>query len=156
MELRDNLKWWDGKPVNGKRCGYLHMSLQKIRKVFTPYVENYRKVESVTAKDDKTIIVKYKEPYFKALEVWLSPLLPSHILSAEKEPMTLKFNFNPIGNGAYKLSKLVGKTSLSQTPGYFEGEAKIKKFHINFARPVYPVFDAKNRKARYGRAYPDG
>lgn len=133
MELRDNLKWWDGKPVTAKDAVFTY-EFTKNPKVFTPYVENYRKVESVTAKDDKTIIVRYKEPYFKALEVWLSPLLPSHILSAEKEPMTSKFNFNPIGNGAYKLSKLErGKEiELVANPGYFEGEAKIKKVSYQF------------------------
>lgn len=133
IELKEGLKWWDGKPVTAKDAVFTY-EFTKNPKVFTPYAENYRKVESVTAKDEKTIVVKYKEPYFKALEVWLGAILPSHILSNEKEPMTSKFNFNPVGNGTYRLTKLEqGKEiELTANPSYFEGEAKIKRVLYQF------------------------
>ncbi len=59
----------------------------------------------VKALNDFTVEVKYKYPYFKALEVWMMEILPEHILKDEKELMTSSFNQAPLGTGPYTLSQ---------------------------------------------------
>lgn len=133
IKLKDNVKWFDGKGVDAKDVVFTY-EFAKNPKVFTPYVEDFRKVASVKALDSKTVIIKYKEPYFKALETWLMPLLPEHILKNDESPMTSKFNFAPIGNGAYKLAKLEQGADIEFTANkeYYDGAAKIEKIVYKF------------------------
>ncbi len=133
ITLRDDARWSDGKKITAKDVVFTY-EFAKNPKVFTPYVENFRKVVSVKAKDDYTVIVKYKEPYFKAIETWLMPLIPKHILENEKEPMTSKFNFSPLGSGPYVLKKLEQGSDIEFTANklYFDGEPKINAIKYKF------------------------
>jgi peptide/nickel transport system substrate-binding protein len=131
--LRDDVYWSDGVKITSKDVVFTY-EFAKNPKVFTPYVENFRKVESVKAKNEQTVIVKYKEPYFKALETWLMPLIPKHILKDEKEPMTSKFNFAPLGSGPYILKKLEQGSDIEFVANkrYFDGEPKIQNIKYKF------------------------
>lgn len=133
ITLKSGVLWADGKRLTAKDALFTY-EFTKNPKVFTPYVESFRKVASVELKDEYTLVVKYKEPYFKALEVWLTPLLPMHILKNEKEPMTSKFNFSPLGCGSYKLTKLEqgGDILFESNKLYFDGEPKISNIKYKF------------------------
>ncbi len=133
VTLRDDVHWTDGVKLTAKDAVFTY-EFAKNPKVFTPYVENFRKVESVKAKGDYTVVVKYKEPYFKALETWLMPLIPQHILGNEKEPMTSKFNFAPLGSGSYELKKLEQGSDIefAANKRYFDGEPKISNIKYKF------------------------
>jgi len=133
ITLRDDTYWTDGVKVTAKDVVFTY-EFAKNPKVFTPYVENFRKVQSVKAKSEFVVVVKYKEPYFKALETWLMPLIPKHILENDKEPMTSKFNFAPLGNGPYLLKKLEQGSDIEFTANkkYFDGEPKIEKLRYKF------------------------
>jgi peptide/nickel transport system substrate-binding protein len=133
ITLRDDVYWTDGVKVTAKDVVFTY-EFAKNPKVFTPYVENFRKVQSVKAKSEFVVVVKYKEPYFKALETWLMPLIPKHILENDKEPMTSKFNFAPLGNGPYLLKKLEQGSDIEFTANkkYFDGEPKIEKLRYKF------------------------
>jgi len=133
ITLRDDAYWSDGKRVTAKDVVFTY-EFAKNPKVFTPYAENFRKVVSVKAKSDYTVVVKYKEPYFKALETWLMPLIPKHILENEKEPMTSKFNFAPMGSGPYLLKKLEQGSDIEFVANkrYFDGEPKIGSIKYKF------------------------
>ncbi len=102
FKLKKNIKWHDGEPFNAEDVVFTYKTIIS-PKIFTPYSSDFRYVKSVKALDKYTIEVKYKEPYFKALEIWMMGILPKHILQKEKDLMTSSFNQHPIGTGPYKL-----------------------------------------------------
>ena len=102
FKLRKGVKWSDGKPFSAKDVVFTYRLITS-PKVFTPYADDFKDVKSVKALDDLTIEVVYKHPYFKAVEIWMMGLLPYHLWKNEKNPMTSKLNFHPIGTGAYTL-----------------------------------------------------
>ncbi len=102
IELKDNIFWSDGVKFSVDDVIFTYKTITS-KKVFTPYSSEFRYVENVEKIDDLTLKVIYKQPYFKALEVWLMGILPKHLLFNEENLMTSKFNQTPIGVGSYKL-----------------------------------------------------
>ncbi|MDD5157574.1 peptide-binding protein [Sulfurimonas sp.] len=133
FKLRENVKWHDGKKFSAKDVVFTYKTLISPN-ISSPYSTEFRFVESVEASGDYIIKVKYKKPYFKALETWMMGILPEHILRDEKNLMSSSFNKNPIGTGAYKLQQLEHSKNivLSAFDDYFEGRAKIDSisFHV--------------------------
>jgi len=102
FKLKKGIKWHDGAPFTSQDVVFTYQTITS-PKIFTPYSSDFRYVKSVKALDPYTVEVKYKEPYFKALEIWMMGILPKHILEKEKDLMTSSFNQHPIGTGPYKL-----------------------------------------------------
>jgi len=75
FKLRRGVKWHDGKPFDAEDVVFTY-NLLKSPKIFTPYASDFRYVESVRALDPFTLEVRYKEPYFKALSIWMMGILP--------------------------------------------------------------------------------
>ncbi len=133
FKIKKNVKWHDGKSFSAKDVVFTYEVLIS-SKISSPYSANFRFVKSVEAVDELTVRVKYKEPYFKALETWMMGILPHHILKDEQNLMNSTFNTNPIGTGAYKLHQLEHSKNiiLWANDDYFEGRAKIDtiSFHV--------------------------
>lgn len=133
FKLQKNVTWHDGEKFTAKDVLFTYKTLIS-PKIVSPYSSEFRFVQSVEAIDDYTLKVKYKHPYFKALETWMMGILPEHVLRNEKNLMNSKFNTNPIGTGAYKLYQLEHSKNiiLVAFDNYFEGRAKIDKisFHV--------------------------
>jgi len=133
FKLNQNVKWHDGKSFSAKDVLFTYETLIST-KISSPYSASFRFVKSVEIIDDFSIRVKYKKPYFKALETWMMGILPYHILKDDKNLMSSSFNTKPIGTGAYKLYQLEHSKNiiLIANDDYFEGRPKIDKisFHI--------------------------
>lgn len=133
FKLHKNVLWHDGEKFSAKDVLFTYNTLISPQ-VVSPYSAAFRFVDSVEVVDEFTIKVKYKQPYFKALETWMMGILPEHILKNEKNLMNSKFNINPIGTGAYKLHQLEHSKNiiLVAFDDYFLGRAKIDKisFHV--------------------------
>lgn len=133
FKLRKNVSWHDGEKFTAKDVVFTYKVLISPT-ISSPYSASFRFVKSVEALDDFTIKVKYKKPYFKALETWMMGILPEHILKDENNLMNSSFNINPIGTGAYKLYQLEHSKNIILTAfdDYFEGRAKIDtiSFHV--------------------------
>ena len=133
FKLRKNVYWHDGVKFSSKDVVFTYKTLIS-PKIATPYSNGFRFVKSVKALDDYTVEVKYKRPYFKALETWMMGILPYHILKDEKNLMNSKFNTHPIGTGPYKLQKLEFSKDiiLIANEKYFEHKPNIDKisFHV--------------------------
>jgi len=133
FKLHKNVKWHDGEKFSAKDVVFTYSVLVS-PKISSPYSASFRFVRSVEALDDFTVKVRYKEPYFKALETWMMGILPQHVLKDEQNLMNSSFNANPIGTGAYKLEQLEHSKNiiLGAFDEYFEGRTKIDKisFHV--------------------------
>jgi len=104
FELRHDVTWSDGAPFTARDVVFTYETITS-PKIFTPYASGFMHILHVKALNDFTVEVKYKYPYFKALEVWMMEILPEHILKDEKELMTSSFNQAPLGTGPYTLSQ---------------------------------------------------
>ena len=133
FKLHENVKWHDGAKLSASDVVFTYNVLIS-SKISSPYSANFRFVQSVEAVDEFTVRVRYKEPYFKALEIWMMGILPQHLLKEEQNLMNSSFNTKPIGTGAYKLAQLEHSKNilLEAFDGYFEGRAKIDtiSFHV--------------------------
>jgi len=133
VTLKQNVLWHDGKKFNADDVVFTYNTI-KNPKIFTPISQSFKKVKSVEAIDDYTVQIVYKEPYFKALEIWMVGILPKHLLENEKDLMTSSFNKKPIGTGSYKLKEF--KTSqdivLEVNKNYFSKVPNIEKIIYKF------------------------
>ncbi len=83
FELKSGVKWQDGEPFTAKDVLFTY-ELINSPQVVSPYTSTFRMVKSVEVLDELKLKVTYKEPYFKALELWMSGILPYHLLKDEK------------------------------------------------------------------------
>jgi len=133
FELRRDVTWQDGQPFSAKDVLFTY-ELINAPQVVSPYTSTFRMVKHVEVINDYKLKVIYKEPYFKALELWMSGILPYHLLKDEKNIMSSSFNTHPIGTGPYRLTKLEFSKNieLSAYDHYFEHRPKIDKiiYHV--------------------------
>jgi len=133
FEIKSGVKWQDGEAFSAKDVLFTY-ELINSPQVVSPYTSTFRMVKSVEIVDELTIKVTYKEPYFKALELWMSGILPYHLLKDEKNIMSSKFNTHPVGTGPYRLTKLEFSKNieLGANDDYFEHRPKIDKiiYHV--------------------------
>lgn len=131
--LKSGVTWQDGEPFTAKDVLFTY-TLINSPQVVSPYTSTFRMVKSVEVIDALTLKVTYKEPYFKALELWMSGILPYHLLKDEKNIMSARFNTDPVGTGPYRLTKLEFSKNieLSAYDDYFEHRPKIDKiiYHV--------------------------
>jgi len=104
FKLRQGVKWHDGEKFDAEDVVYTYALLQS-PKLLTPYKDSFKHVKNVEALSDYEVKVTYKQPYFKALSIWMMGILPKHLWEKESDPMTSKLNKLPIGTGAYMLTK---------------------------------------------------
>ena len=152
FKLRKDVKWHDGKSFSAKDVKFTY-DLINNPNIVSSYTATFVKVKSVEILDDYTIEVKYKEPYFKALEVWMMGIVPEHILKKSKDPMNDNFNKKPIGTGPYKLKSLEFSKNIEliANEDYYEGKPKIDKisYHI-IADPMTTFLMLKSNKLDAG------
>jgi peptide/nickel transport system substrate-binding protein len=141
IRLKKGVLWHDKHPFSAKDVVFTYETIISPT-IFTSIASNYQKVQSVKALDDYTIEVIYKEPYFKALEIWMVGILPKHLLQDEKDLMKSSFNKQPIGTGPYELKEL--KTSsdiqLQVNEDYFEGKPHIETINYKFLPDTTTAF----------------
>lgn len=133
VKLKKDVLWHDGVRFTAKDVIFTYEQIIN-PKVYNSIKSNYKEVKSVKAIDDFTLQIDYKNPYFKALEIWMVGILPYHILKNEKNLMTSNFNKTPIGTGSYKIKNFkVGEdVELFANDKYFEGKPKIEKILYKF------------------------
>ena len=141
VNLKENIKWHDGVNLTAKDILFTFNIINN-PKIYTPTTTSFTKVESVKILNKYSLEIKYSQPYFKALEIWMVGILPYHILKDEKDLMTSKFNKNPIGTGAYKLKelKISQDIILNVNKDYFEQVPHIEKIHYKFVPDLTTSF----------------
>ena len=156
IELKKNVKWHDGELFSAKDVVFTYEKIVD-PKIYTPYSTNFTKVQSVKSLDKFKLEIKYKEPYFKALEIWMMGILPYHILKDEKNLMTSEFNKKPIGTGPYKLKelKISQDIILEVNKNYFKKVPNIEKLSFKFVPdPTTSFYMIKQKQLDYGGLTP--
>lgn len=135
ITLQKGLVWQDGAPVTAEDVVFTWQTAVS-PKIFTPYSSSFRTVKNVEALDPLTVKITYTKPYFKALETWMMPLIPKHLLEKEEDLMTSPFNQQPVGTGKYTLEQLeVSKDIvLEANPTFHEGKPKIDKVAYHYVQ----------------------
>jgi peptide/nickel transport system substrate-binding protein len=133
FKLRDDVRWSDGEKFSAKDVVFTYETIIS-PDIYTPYASGFLHVKSVEAVDEYTLLIKYKYPYFKALEIWMMEILPYHKLKDEKNLMSAKFNQSPIGTGPYTLEKfsISSDISLKANKDYFIHKPNIDKIVYHF------------------------
>lgn len=133
INLRKDVLWHDKEKFTADDVLFTYEKILD-PKVFNSIKSNFKEVDKVLKIDEYTIDVIYKNPYFKALEIWMVGILPKHILKDEQNLMTSSFNKNPIGTGSYKIDsfKVGSDIKLTAFDEFFEGRAKIDEIYYKF------------------------
>jgi peptide/nickel transport system substrate-binding protein len=133
FELRDDVLWHDGKRFSAKDVVFT-FDLMTSKKIVSPYAGDFKYVKSVKAINDYMVEVRYTQRYYKALEIWMTSILPWHILSKESDVMNSSFNKYPIGTGAYRLREIRKSKDilLDANSDYFMGKPKIDTIHFRY------------------------
>ncbi len=112
--FKDGIRWADGTPITPQDFIFNHEMTMDDR---VPVVSRDfdRRIEKMTAVDDKTLVVLWKEPY---AYYWTGhAATPKHIVEPvyRKDPAKYaesEFNQKPFGNGAYELETWVSGSHL--------------------------------------------
>jgi peptide/nickel transport system substrate-binding protein len=156
IELKKNVLWHDGKPFTAHDVLFTYKAITS-PKIFTPYATNFQKVKNVEVIDKYKLKIVYKEPYFKALEIWMMGILPKHLLENEDDLMSAQFNKSPIGTGPYTMKelKISQDIILTVNENYFDEVPKIEKIHYQFVPdPTTSFYMLKQKKLDIGGLTP--
>ncbi|MEA3290682.1 MAG: peptide-binding protein [Campylobacterota bacterium] len=156
VKIKKDILWHDGNAFSAKDVLFTYKTIND-PKIYTPVTTNFLKVESVTILDDYTLKIKYKEPYFKALEIWMTGILPKHIFENEKDIMTSEYNKTPIGTGPYKLDKLKISQDiiLKVNKDYFDKVPNIETINYKFVPdPTTSFYMLKQKQLDVGGLSP--
>ncbi|WP_457603016.1 peptide-binding protein [Nitratifractor sp.] len=105
--LRPNVRWQDGEPFTAEDVKFTYDWLMS-DKVVTPYKSDFKYIDRVEVLDNRTVRIHYRQPYFKALSIWMTGLIPKHLWAKEKDPMRSPLNKLPVGTGPYRMTKPFG------------------------------------------------
>ena len=101
--LRKDVKWHDGKPFNADDVIYSFQKIMNPKVDSAPLRVYYVDCTEAKKIDDYTVRFRWKQPYFKALEVLGQMyLVPKHVLNDGTDFNKHPFGRKPIGTGPYK------------------------------------------------------
>ncbi len=147
IKLKENIFWHDGAKFSADDVIFTFNTIRNPN-IFTPLVSDFEKVKNIKKIHNFELEIIYKEPYFKALHIWMVGILPYHILKNEKDLMTSKFNKNPIGTGMYTLSQFVPSQDiiLQANEKFYAGVPKINTLRYKFIPDEGTSFAMLNSK----------
>ena len=156
IDLKKDVKWHDGVKFTAHDVVYTYKVLHD-PKIYTPRTTSFTKIKSIKALNDYKLKILYKEPYFKALEIWMLGILPKHIFENETNIMTSEFNKKPIGTGPYKLDELIisKDITLKVNKKYFGKIPKIETIKYKFVPdPTTSFYMLKQKQLDLGGLTP--
>ncbi|MFJ2030923.1 ABC transporter substrate-binding protein [Streptosporangium sp. NPDC087985] len=127
-------KWSDGKPVTAQDAAWTFntiMTVDAAKQSNGPAVENF---ESVTATDDRTLVIKTKKPQASMLDNPI-PIVPKHVWEGVGDVGAFENETYPVvGSGPYIAieHKKNAYIKLKANPDYWRGAPKIDELHVIF------------------------
>lgn len=121
--LTPGVKWHDGAPFTASDVAW---GLWNVNKKYNgPSAGLLAAVDSITARDDLTVVFKLQYPYpplLKGLAYFnSSTIIPKHVFDNGDDPRKNPANFRPIGTGPFKFKEYQkgGHVILEKNPDYF-------------------------------------
>jgi peptide/nickel transport system substrate-binding protein len=133
FKIRDT-KWSDGQPLTAQDAAWTFntvMTVDAAKQANGPSVENF---ESVTATDDRTLVIKTKKPQASMLENPI-PIVPKHVWEKVGDVGAFENDrFPTVSSGPYIVTEHQKDAfvKLKANPGYWRGPAKIDELHVIF------------------------
>ncbi|RSN24946.1 peptide ABC transporter substrate-binding protein [Amycolatopsis sp. WAC 01416] len=132
--IRQGMKWSDGKPITAQDPAYTFQRMlddENARTANGSYVTNF---ESVSAPDDKTLVIKTKAPQasMTSLDV---PIVPKHIWEPIKDlnaPSTDEMAVVGVGSGPYLLTEYKKNefVKFKANKDYWRGAPKVDELQL--------------------------
>jgi len=119
--LRDGVRWHDGKPFTSRDVAFTYRALMDDATA-SPRKPDFDLIQTVETTGLHTVRVTYRKPYSPALNSWMIPILPAHILEGKSQDWwTNNFNRQPIGTGPFRFGEWKTNEFLRvvRNPDYF-------------------------------------
>lgn len=138
FSIRKGVRWSDGKPFTARDVEFTFGLLKKFRALDNQGA--WQKYRAITATDDYTVVVEFKEPYVPGLFMAMQPaIVPEHVWKDIEDPVKFA-NENPVGTGPLTevTSFQTQVYQVEKNPYYWDpGKPKIKGVKM----PAFPSND---------------
>src|SRR5215470_3599991 len=134
FHLRKDVTWHDGKPFSADDVVFTIETARTARaSIWSAYLAS---VDSVSAPDKNTVVVKYKKPYGPDVASFIFGILPKHHFEGQ-DLVKAGANVTPVGTGPYKLLRWTPKKDiiLEANPKYWNGRPNIDQIDLRFDVP---------------------
>jgi peptide/nickel transport system substrate-binding protein len=134
--IRSGAKWSDGQPITAKDPAFTFTTMMTNPTAATANGNFVQGWESVTATDDKTLVIKTKEPRSTMLALDV-PIVPEHVWSKvtdfKAEPPTPLVGSGPFTVESYTASQFI---KLKANKAYWRGAPKIDELDFVYYKNV--------------------
>lgn len=126
FHLRSHVLWHDGKPVTAQDVVHTWQQVTDPGRGAPDVALFFNLVDSVTATDSRTAVVRYRRPFAPALVAWALPLLPRHHPGMDP----------PLGCGPWVFEKWEkgARLIVRANPDYYDGPPKIPRLEFEILR----------------------
>lgn len=129
FKLKDGIKWHDGEAFTADDVVYTYDVLTKDTTLSASVTSNYEDVASVTAPDEKTVVITLSKYNAAMLGYFTIGILPKHLTEGQ-DINTMSFNQHPVGTGRYKFvdwDTAGGMITLEANEDYYDKVPNIKR-----------------------------
>ncbi|MBQ7618343.1 MAG: peptide-binding protein [Desulfovibrio sp.] len=125
--LRKGILWEDGVELTAEDMEFTY-KLVIDPATASPYADDFLRVKTFTVLDRYSFEVTYETFFARAVDSWMNPILPKHLLEKEKIRETA-FARKPVGAGPYRLKEWKSGSSitLKASPTYFLGRPHLEE-----------------------------
>jgi peptide/nickel transport system substrate-binding protein len=141
-KLRENARWHDGTPITAQDFVFT-LEVGRDREIAMNSYPAYRAIEAIEAADPRTVVVRWREPFIEAGELFspgMAPPLPRHILERQYQEQKAGFLDIPywtsefVGAGPFQVTDFQRGSHMVVTafPDYVLGRPALDQIHIRF------------------------
>ncbi len=145
--LRRGVRWQDGQPLTATDVAYTYGLIMN-PSINLPTRTGYEEIASIAAPDPYTVRVRLKRRFSPVLSDFLAPdtnypVLPKHVLAAERDINHAAFNTMPVGSGPYRVDQWSHGDYIrfSANPSYFAGAPSISHLTLKAVPTATTMYD---------------
>lgn len=123
--LRDDVRWHDGAPFTSADPAFTYHAIMD-EAVASPRKPDFDTILKVETPGPHEFVVTYRRPYSPALNSWMIPVIPAHLLSGKPQEWWVQhFDRSPIGTGPFRFDQWKTNEFLRvvRNPDYFRAPA---------------------------------